>query len=118
MENLAGLGIALAAMLSDDDAADRYRGYPMLSALPDAPTVDRASFIERLIDSVVRVVRSNLVLRRAMRAAGRRRRVATSASDASNSRASTTAPHAGACEAVPLSAVRRCGDAARAPLHP
>jgi hypothetical protein len=46
MENLAGLGVALAAMWSDEK--NPYDGYVMLSALPGAPTIDRPSVAERV----------------------------------------------------------------------
>jgi len=46
MDNLAGLGAALAAMSTDDGR--RYDGSVMLSALPDAPTIDRPRFIDRV----------------------------------------------------------------------
>lgn len=46
MDNLAGIGAALAAMRGDDG---RYDGAPMLSALPDAPIVsDRPTIVEHL----------------------------------------------------------------------
>jgi hypothetical protein len=46
MDNLAGLGAALAAMSTDDGR--RYDGSVMLSALPDAPTIDRPRLIDRI----------------------------------------------------------------------
>ncbi|WP_344714872.1 hypothetical protein [Microbacterium terregens] len=46
MDNLAGLGAAVAAMSSDD--GHRYEGCVMLSALPDAPTIDRPTLVERI----------------------------------------------------------------------
>jgi hypothetical protein len=47
MDNLAGIGAALAAMWIDDD--EPYRGHAMLSALPNAPTIDRPTVRERLL---------------------------------------------------------------------
>jgi len=46
MDNLAALGAALAAMSSDDE--HRYDGCVMFSALPDAPTIDRPTLVERI----------------------------------------------------------------------
>ncbi|GAA3729575.1 hypothetical protein GCM10022225_08840 [Plantactinospora mayteni] len=46
MDNLAGIGAALAAMRPDDGR--RYEGCLMLSALPQAPTIPhRRTFAER-----------------------------------------------------------------------
>jgi hypothetical protein len=46
MDNLAGLGAVLAAMSTDDER--RYDGCVMLSALPDAPIIDRPRLIDRI----------------------------------------------------------------------
>jgi hypothetical protein len=46
MDNLIGLGAALAAMSTDDER--RYDGCVMLSALPDAPIIDRPTLIDRI----------------------------------------------------------------------
>lgn len=48
MDNIAGIGAALAAMRPDD--GQRYQGCLMLSALPQSPTIShKPTFAERIL---------------------------------------------------------------------